>query len=132
MKTTKVFQSRFIEGSDGHDTAAEFNEAMMELADMNPKYERNGNSFWIFYQVEKVEPENIIDVHELAGETAHCLDCPFIVRDLNRFGNIDERKKWATCGKTGERVRIDTRACEIYHNLADSERRTFSETRNQK
>ena len=125
MKHTKVIQSRFIDGTDGHDACAEFNQAMMELAELNPKFERNGNSFWIFYSVEMTEPENIIEEHEAAGENAHCLDCPYMMRDLNRFGNIDARKKWGTCGKTGERTNVDSRACEIYHNLSDKERRRF-------
>ena len=126
MKTKKVIQSRFIDGTDGHEAAAEFNEAMMELAELNPKFERvDGNSFWIFYSVEMTEPENIVEEHEMAGENAHCLDCPYMMRDLNRFGNIDARKKWGTCGKTGERTNIDSRACEIYHSLSDKERRRF-------
>ena len=125
MKTKKVIQSRFIDGTDGHEAAAEFNQVMMELAELNPKFERNGNSFWIFYSVEMTEPENIVEEHEMAGENAHCLDCPYMMRDLNRFGNIDARKKWGTCGKTGERTNIDSRACEIYHSLSDKERRRF-------
>ena len=125
MKTIKTIQSRFIDGSDGHEVSAEFNQAMMELAELNPKWERDGNSFWIFYSVEKVEAENIVEEHEMAGESAHCIDCPYLLRDTNRFGNIDGRKKWATCGKTGERTNIESRACEIYHNLADKERRRF-------
>lgn len=125
MKTIKVVQTRFIDGADGHDTAAEFNQAMMDLAELNPKYERDGKSFWIFYSVEKVECESIIDEHEIQGENAHCIDCPYLMRDLNRFGNIDARKKWATCGKTGERTNIESRACEIYHGLPTQERRRF-------
>ena len=125
MKTKKVIQSRFIDGTDGHDACAEFNQVMMELAELNPKFERNGNSFWIFYSVEMTEPENIVEEHEMAGENAHCLDCPYMMRELNRFGNIDARKKWGTCGKTGERTNIDSRACEIYHSLSDKERRRF-------
>lgn len=125
MKTTKVFQTRFIDGSDGHEAAAEFNQAMMELAQLNPKFEREGNSFWIFYSVEITECETLTEQHEAAGENAHCIDCPYLMRDLNRFGNIDARKKWGTCGKTGERTNIDSRACDIYHSLADKERRRF-------
>lgn len=125
MKTKKVIQARFIDGSNGgYEAAAEFNEIMLELAEFNPKYERaEGNSFWIFYSVETPEPENIVEQNELAGENAHCIDCPYLMRDLNRFGNVDARKKWATCGKSGERTNIDSRACEEYHQLA--ERRRF-------
>lgn len=125
MKTIKVIQSKYIEGSDGYDTAAQFNEAMLELAALNPKYERNGNSFWIFYSVEKTECEDIVDEHEQAGEKAHCLDCPYLLRPENRYGNVDARKKWGTCGKTGERTHVESRACEIYHSLASKERRRF-------
>lgn len=123
MKTTKMIQSRFIQGADGFETSSEFNQVMAELANLNPKWEREGNSFWIFYSVEQTEDESIVDMHEAAGEKAHCIDCPYCDRDLNRFGNIDGRKKWATCAKTGERTNIDSRACEIYHSLA--ERRRF-------
>lgn len=115
MKTTKIVQSRYIDGSDGHEVSAEFNQVMMELADLNPKWEREGNSFWIFYSVEKTEAENVIEMHEMAGENAHCIECPFCIRDLNRFGVVDGVKKHATCGKTGERIRIDSRACERYY-----------------
>lgn len=126
MKSIRVWQSRFIDGNgDGHAASAEFNELMLELAELNPKWERDGQTFWVFWQVEKTEPENIIEEHEAAGENAHCLDCMYCMRDLNRFGNIDARKKWATCGKTGERTNIESRACEIYHMLADKERRRF-------
>ena len=123
MKRIKVWQSRFIDGKDGHDSSAEFNALMMELAELNPEFQREGDSFWIFYQVEKVECENLVEEREEAGEKAHCIDCPFVVRDLNRFGNIDARKKWATCGKNGERTHVDSRACEEYYKQA--ERRRF-------
>lgn len=125
MKNIKVVQSIFIDGTDGHDACKQFNDTMMKLAEMNPKFERNGNSFWIFYSVEMTEPENIVEEHEAAGENAHCLDCPYLLRPENRFGNVDARKKWGTCGKTGERTHIESRACEIYHSLASKERRRF-------
>ena len=125
MKTKKVIQSRFIDGTDGHDACAEFNQVMLELAELNPSFERNGNSFWIFYSVTMEEPETIVEKHEAEGETARCIDCPYLLRDLNRFGSIDARKKWGTCGTTGERTNIDSRACEIYHSLSAKERRRF-------
>ena len=40
MRSKKIVQTRFIDGSDGHDTAAEFNQVMMDLADLNPKIGR--------------------------------------------------------------------------------------------
>ena len=102
-----------------------FNEAMNELAELNPTYERDGNVFWIHYTVIKTEPETLAERREMEGERAHCIDCMYCMRDLNRFGNIDGRKKWATCGKTGERTNIDSTACETYYKLNDKERRRF-------
>lgn len=126
MKNVTVWQSRYIDGDgDGHAASAEFNELMQEIAELNPKWERDGKTFWVFWKVERTEPETIVEEHEAAGEKAHCIDCPYIMRDLNRFGNIDARKKWATCGKTGERTNIESRACEIYHSLSVKERRRF-------
>lgn len=123
MKTATVVQSRFIDGSDARQASIEFNQAMMELAYLNPTFERNGNDFWIFYKVEKSEAESITEEHEEAGEKAHCEDCPFFARDLNRYGNIDARKKWGTCSKQGTREHAESSACDIYHSLR--ERRRF-------
>ena len=115
MKTKKVIQTRFIDGRDGHDTAAEFNETMMELADLNPSFEREGHSFWIFFSVVISEPEDIVEEHEMNGKSECCISCPFLIRDLNRFGNPDVTHKHGTCGKTGQRVRIDGCVCERYY-----------------
>lgn len=115
MKSKKIVQTRFIDGSDGHDTAAEFNQTMIELADLNPRFERDGHSFWIFYSVEINEPENLIEEHEMNGESHRCIECPFLIRDLNRFGNPDVTHKHGTCGKSGQRVRIDGYVCETYY-----------------
>lgn len=125
MKTTKIVQTRYINGADGHDTAAEFNEAMMELAHLNPRYEREGNSFWIFYSVIAEEPETLAEKHEAEGEKAHCSDCPYFMRPMNRFGNIDGRAKHGTCGLSGEREHVDSCACDDYYRLEQKERRRF-------
>ena len=115
MKSTKLIQTRFIDGSDGHDTASEFNQTMQELAYLNPRFERDGHSFWIFYSVEINEPEDIIEEHEMKGESHKCIECPYIIRDLNRFGQPDVTRKKATCGKTGQRTRIDMCVCEHFY-----------------
>lgn len=115
MKSTKAFQARFIDGSDGHDTCAEFNQTMMELAYLNPRFEREGNSFWIFYSVEMYEAENLVEAHELNGENHKCIECGFCQRDLNRFGQVDVTHKHATCGKSGKRIRIDSTVCDEYY-----------------
>lgn len=53
--------------------------------------------------------------HELKGEHHKCHECPHCVRDLNRFGDIDARKVWATCAKTGKRTRINLDVCDIFY-----------------
>ena len=125
MKTTKITQARFINGSDGHDTQEEFNQAMRELAFLNPRFERDGNSFWIFYSEILEEPESLAEKHEMEGEKAHCSDCPFFARPMSRFGVIDGRAKHGTCGKHGTRQHIDSTACDDYYKLATAERRRF-------
>lgn len=117
MKTKTIFQTKAVTGNTPQETALLFNQTMQELADLNPTYERDGNTFWIFYTVTQQEPETIKDVCELDGEKATCYDCPYIMRDLNRYGNIDTRKRWATCGKTGERTHIESSACDEYYRL---------------
>ena len=109
-------QVRAISGNTPEETAALFNETMMELSQLHPTYERDGKMFWIFYNVVVEEPETSEEVFEMNGQGAHCIDCPFCSRDLNRFGEPHGRKKWATCAKTGERVCINSRACVHYYD----------------
>lgn len=125
MRTNTFTQIKVIAGNTPQETAMLFNEAMMELADLHPTYERDGSMFWIYYTVEQTACETLREEHEEQGEYAKCIDCPYLMRDLNRLGNIDARKKWGTCGKTGERTNVDSRACETYHGLAAKERRRF-------
>ena len=115
-----VTQVRYIGGSDPWETADLFNNTMLELAELNPTYERVGDAYWVFYKVTTDMSERL---HENTSErTAQCVDCPYSVRDLNRHGNIDARRKWGTCAKTGERIHIESAACEIYENLAGRRR----------
>ena len=115
MKTITKHRVEAITGDTPQEAAALFNEAMDRLAELNPTFEREGCTFWIHYKVVHDEAETLAEMNELAGYTAHCLECPFIIRELNRFGNIDARRKWATCGKTGQRTNIECRACDIYY-----------------
>ena len=123
MKTITKHRVEAIAGDTPQETAALFNEAMDRLAELNPTFEREGNTFWIYYKIVHDEAETISEQFELKGCTGHCNECPFLIRDKNRFGGVDARKKWATCGKTGERTRIDCRACDIYYETL-GERRT--------
>lgn len=117
MKNKSVMQVRAISGNTPEETAMLFNEAMNELSTLNPRYERDGGLFWIYYTVESREPETLAEVYELKGEGKSCGDCPFCMRDLNRFGTEDKRKKWATCSRTGEKVYTGSSACDDYYRL---------------
>lgn len=119
MRTKSVVQVRAIQGNSPQETAMLFNEAMQELASLNPTYERDGSTFWITYTVVRDEAETLSEKYELMGDKSTCADCPKVVRDLNRFGEIDARKKWALCGKTGERVRIGARACDLFYKILE-------------
>lgn len=119
MKRHIVTQMRVVEGATASETALLFNEAMSELACLDPTWEREGNTVWIYYRVEHMEAESLADEADLAGESIKCGACPFCIRDVNRFGDADLRKKWATCSKTGERCRIDATACEIYYRIKE-------------
>ena len=119
MKRNYVAQTKYICGQDAWETAEQFNEAMRELACLNPTYEREGNAFWIFYKVELVEEEEIGAEPKCNDNHAKCIDCPYLMRDLNRFGNVDARKKWGTCGRTGERTHIEAQCCDILTDLME-------------
>ena len=116
MKQISVPQVRPITGRSTEEAAMLFNQAMIELAPLHPKFTREGDTYYIEYTVVYKEPECISEEYEMKGEGAYCTDCPFCVRDLNRFGEIDERKKHAVCTlHNGERIRIDSRACDDYY-----------------
>lgn len=117
MIRKSTMQVKVISGNTPEETAAMFNSAMTELAALNPKYERDGSIFWIYYTIETREPETLAEAFEDKGEGKCCGDCPFCMRDLNRFGTEDKRKKKATCSQTGERVYVWSSACDEYYRL---------------
>lgn len=115
MRHITIPQMRAITGSTPQEAALLFNETMMELAPMRPTFVREGNTYYIQYSIEYNEAETVTEEHELNGEYHNCAECPFCVRDVNRFGDSDMRKKWATCSRTGERVRTDGTVCDTYY-----------------
>lgn len=117
MVNRSVMQVRVISGNTPEETALMFNTTMQELAALNPKHERDGGIFWIYYTVETREAETLAEAYELKGEGKTCADCPFCMRDLNRFGAEDRRKKKATCSKTGTQVCVWSSACDEYYKL---------------
>ena len=115
MKHISIPQVRPITGNTPQEAAMLFNEAIRELAPMHPQWTREGDTYYITYMVAWDEAETLAEEHELKGEKHKCEECPYCVRDLNRFGEVDRRKKWATCASTGERVLISESVCDIYY-----------------
>ena len=115
MKSTTIPQVRAVSGSTPQESAHLFNEAMKELAHLHPTFEKEGNTFWIFYSMQINEAETLADAYDLKGMKTNCKACPHCIRDRNRFGDIDARKVYGTCAMTGERVRLREAACDIYY-----------------
>ena len=115
MKHISIPQIRAISGSTPQEAALLFNQTIMELAPLSPTWTREGDTYYITTLVEYSEPETLAEAAEMEGTTASCVACPYCVRDPNRFGYPDTRKKWATCANSGKRIRIDARACETYY-----------------
>lgn len=118
MREMNIPQIEYISGNTPAESAALFNEAMMRLAPYHPTYERAGADFYIYYEITKAEAEG----EPKEAKKATCGDCPFLDKDLNRFGEIDKRKKWATCKKTDIRTRMDTKACGFYYRQKRKEK----------
>lgn len=115
MRHLTIPQIRAITGNTPQEAALLFNEAMMELAPLHPTFTREGDTYYIQYSVEIKEAETITEEHGLKGEHHKCEECHHCIRDLNRFGDIDARKVWATCSMTGERIRIRSEVCDTYY-----------------
>lgn len=113
MRELSIPQIEFISGQTPAESAALFNEAMMRLAAYHPTFERAGSDFYIFYEITKREAESDREERPKKAK-ATCGDCLYLSKDLNRFGEIDKRKKWATCSKTGIRTHITSKACGLY------------------
>lgn len=115
MKNITIPQVRPITGTTPEEAAMLFNEAIVELAPMRPQWTREGDTYYITYTIEYNEAETLAEEYELKGECHKCEECPFCVRDLNRFGQPDARKKWATCVKRGERTSLKASVCDDYY-----------------
>lgn len=63
-------------------------------------------------RIEVVEPE----ISEI-GIKFKCADCPHFVRETNKDGSVDARKKWGDCPFAFmERTTLDSDACDILYN----------------
>ena len=115
MKSTTIPQVECVEGRTRQEATLKFNKRMIELACVNPTWEREGDVFWITYNKLVEEPEDIVEEHELKGEYRHCEDCPFCDRVVDIYGNIDARGKWGKCMKYGMvSVNLNKRVCAAY------------------
>ena len=128
MKHISIPQIRAISGNTPQEAALLFNQTIMELAPLSPTWTREGDTYYITTMVEYDEAESLAEMAEINGDDAKCIACPFCVRDPNRFGYPDTRKKWATCGQTGKRIRIDARACEDYYRNREERRANGEES----
>ena len=115
MRHTIIPQMRAISGTTPQEAALAFNEAMMELAPLHPSFVREGNTYYIQYSIEINEAETLAEEHQIKGEHHKCHECPHCIRDLNRFGDIDARKRWGTCAKTGKRTYINGDVCDTFY-----------------
>ena len=59
----------------------------------------------------------------LAGCRHHCEDCGYCVRDVNRFGEVDKRKKKAYCERHNRRTLTDMVVCDTFYLEHQDERR---------
>ena len=117
MISKKIPQVIVVSGETPEETAALFNAKMMELADLNiePTFERDGNLFWIYYDITTTVCETKVEEYEQEHGHHNCSECPYCKRDLNRFGQPNQRKKHATCTNNHCRTRLDSSACEEYY-----------------
>ena len=118
MQNTKYTQVKAIIGENPVDAAEKFNDAMRDLKGFSDlKYEREGNTFLIYYTVSEAIPETIAETREMEGNCGFCKDCEHCRRDVTRFGITDQRKKWARCVWHDKPVMINSSACDDYYML---------------
>ena len=115
MNISMIPQVECIEGKTRQEVVMKFNKRMVELAYVNPSWEREGDVFWITYNKLAEEPENVVEEHEMKGESLHCIDCPYCDRVTDIYGNKDARVKWGKCRKYGmASVNLNKKVCSAY------------------
>lgn len=123
MKENKYIQCVLCEGETFQDAVDKFNREMARLAPFNPTFTEKGEAFLIYYKVTEFMPENIVEAKQLAGCRHHCEDCEHCVRDLNRSGEVDKRKKKAYCEYHRRRTFTDMIVCDTFYLEHQDERR---------
>lgn len=116
MRNKSIPQVLAIVGESPVDAANKFNQAMRDLKDFgNLSYEREGNTFLIYYTISETLPESIAEAYELEGCSGTCGECKQCRRDVTRFGIVDQRKKWGRCVYHDKPVMITSNACDDYY-----------------
>lgn len=117
MQRHSIKQVEAVTGNTPQELANNYNEAMRRLQGCSPTDEWHGDVVYIYYFCDETVTECLTDEHELMGDKHECGECPFCTKQLNRHGDVDVRFKWAVCGKSGEPVRVDESACDIYYSM---------------
>lgn len=113
MRGEKLKQIEVIAEQTAQAFQDKTNAALMRHINAEIVFDKNVPfTAYILYEIQKGVPETLLEVFELLDENggnAHCKDCPHFRR------STDGRKKWHTCGLTGDRKHEDSRACEEYY-----------------
>ena len=116
MRQNTYTQVMAIVGENPMDAAEKFNQAMRDLKDFsNLSYEREGNTFLIYYTISEQLPESIAEAYEMDGTNSVCAECKHCRRDVTRFGIVDQRKKWGRCVYHDKPVLISSPACDEFY-----------------
>lgn len=93
-------------------------ERLFELQDQNPSVEFDsvGNDM-----VARIKHKETLETEppkpSEVGAKFVCADCPHFVRERNKDGSIDNRKKWGGCPFAYmERTTLDSAACDVLYN----------------
>lgn len=117
MQRHSIKQVEAVTGNTPQELANNYNEAMRRLQGCHPTDVWHGDVVYIYYFADESIAECLTDEHELLGDLHTCGECPFCSKKLNRHGNVDTRYKWAVCGKTGEPVKVQAPACDVYYSM---------------
>lgn len=123
MKEHKYTQCILCEGNTFQDAVNKFNTEMKRHAHLRPTFERAGETFLIYVTVVELAPETLVEAKHLDGCRHYCEDCASCVREKNRHGVIDARKKYGFCAEQDmKKIRIDQIVCDEFYT-ADLEMR---------
>lgn len=116
MRTESYKQVKPIMAKNPVEAATKFNEAMYELRDLNPTFDRVSESvFYIYYQKTVDVIESIIDEYNSKGIYLKCKECPYFELPKNMDGSIDKRAKNGYCTYHERNKAAWSSACEVLY-----------------